>query len=103
MFNLTHVSTDKRNAENLTQKMQIYIFRGHLLIVDYMLYTFPCSPVKQRVVTNDRWGIDTMCKHGGVLTCTDRYNPGNVCSGEQISFNSLSVCIFCLSDFRGIS
>lgn len=54
---------------------------------------FPCSPVKQRVVTNDRWGIDTMCKHGGVLTCTDRYNPGNVCSGEQVSFNSLSVQI----------
>lgn len=58
----------------------------------YML-TIPCSPVKQRVVTNDRWGIETMCKHGGVLTCTDRYNPGNVCSVEQVLLNSLSMHI----------
>jgi len=28
------------------------------------------------VVTNDRWGKDTLCKHGGYFTCSDRYNPG---------------------------
>ena len=34
------------------------------------------SPVKDSVVTNDRWGQGVMCKHGGFLTCSDRYNPG---------------------------
>ena len=34
------------------------------------------SPVKDTVVTNDRWGSDTSCKHGGFYTCTDRYRPG---------------------------
>ena len=33
------------------------------------------SPVKDIVVTNDRWGKETMCKKGGILTCMDRYNP----------------------------
>ena len=36
------------------------------------------SPVKDTVVTNDRWGKETICAHGGYFTCTDRYNPGNV-------------------------
>jgi len=30
------------------------------------------------VVTNDRWGSDTRCKHGGYLTCSDRFNPGKI-------------------------
>ena len=34
------------------------------------------SPVKDTVVTNDRWGKGTTCKHGGFYTCSDRYNPG---------------------------
>ena len=39
------------------------------------------SPVKDTVLTNDRW-CDNGCKchHGGTFTCTDRYNPGIVCS-----------------------
>jgi len=32
--------------------------------------------VKDVVVTNDRWGDGIMCHHGGYLTCSDRYNPG---------------------------
>lgn len=36
------------------------------------------SPVRKTVVTNDRWGTDAMCKHGGFLTCDDRFNPGNL-------------------------
>lgn len=28
------------------------------------------------MVTNDRWGIGTLCEHGDFYTCTDRYNPG---------------------------
>ncbi|KAF7279601.1 hypothetical protein GWI33_006996 [Rhynchophorus ferrugineus] len=27
------------------------------------------------VVTNDRWGQDVTCKHGGYYTCNDRYLP----------------------------
>lgn len=34
------------------------------------------SPVGETVVTNDRWGIGTLCKHGDFLTCSDRFNPG---------------------------
>lgn len=30
------------------------------------------------VVTNDRWGADCICKHGGYYTCADRYNPGHL-------------------------
>jgi len=33
------------------------------------------SPVAETAVWNDRWGNDTLCKHGGFLTCTDRYQP----------------------------
>lgn len=34
------------------------------------------SPVKDTIVTNDRWGTGAICKHGGYYTCGDRYNPG---------------------------
>jgi len=34
------------------------------------------SPVKDTVVTNDRWGRGISCNHGGYLTCSDRYSPG---------------------------
>ncbi|CAN7988602.1 unnamed protein product, partial [Ixodes hexagonus] len=39
---------------------------------------FTCErrPVKDTVVTNDRWGDGCVCKHGGYFTCDDRYNPG---------------------------
>jgi len=29
-------------------------------------------------VWNDRWGSDTLCKHGGFFTCADRYDPGHL-------------------------
>ena len=32
-------------------------------------------PVKDTVVTNDRWGDDAVCAHGGFWTCDDRYTP----------------------------
>lgn len=35
-----------------------------------------CSPVKDTVVTNDRWGSGMACHHGGYFTCQDRFNPG---------------------------
>ena len=39
---------------------------------------FIFSPVKDTVVVNDRWGVGDRCHHGGVFTCADRYNPGNI-------------------------
>ena len=35
----------------------------------------PYSPVKDTVVTNDRWG-GVMCQHGDFWTCHDGFNPG---------------------------
>ena len=38
-----------------------------------------CSPVKDTVVTNDRWGSDAICKHGSFWNCQDKYKPGTLC------------------------
>jgi len=36
-------------------------------------------PVKDTIVTNDRWGSNgVMCHHGDFYTCDDRYNPGKL-------------------------
>lgn len=35
---------------------------------------------------NDRWGYDSRCKHGGFLSCDDRYNPGNIISNTIVQF-----------------
>ncbi|CAH1794582.1 unnamed protein product, partial [Owenia fusiformis] len=43
---------------------------------DFIAWLYNESPVKDTVVTNDRWGSGTACKHGGYYTCSDRYNPG---------------------------
>ena len=45
-----------------------------LLSIDICLFIF--SPVKDKILTNDRWGGDTFCKHGGFWTCSDRFHPG---------------------------
>lgn len=34
------------------------------------------SPVRDTIVTNDRWGFGTACHHGDFYNCQDRYNPG---------------------------
>lgn len=36
------------------------------------------SPVADTAVWNDRWGRESMCNHGGFLTCADRYTPGKL-------------------------
>ena len=41
----------------------------------FLAWLYNESPVKETVVTNDRWGSDTHCRHGGYFTCHDRYNP----------------------------
>ncbi|XP_076257939.1 tissue alpha-L-fucosidase-like [Rhynchophorus ferrugineus] len=42
---------------------------------DFIAWLYNESPVKDFVVTNDRWGQDVTCKHGGYYTCNDRYLP----------------------------
>jgi alpha-L-fucosidase len=34
------------------------------------------SPTRGTIVTNDRWGIETLGKHGDFYTAADNYNPG---------------------------
>jgi len=44
--------------------------------LNFLAWLYNDSPVKDTIVVNDRWGGDTLCKHGGFLTCADRYQPG---------------------------
>uniref|UniRef100_A0A672H7X2 Alpha-L-fucosidase n=1 Tax=Salarias fasciatus TaxID=181472 RepID=A0A672H7X2_SALFA len=44
----------------------------------FLAWLYNDSPVQDTVVTNDRWGLNTICKHGGYYTCTDRYQPGHL-------------------------
>jgi alpha-L-fucosidase len=43
---------------------------------EFLAWLYNESPVKDIIVTNDRWGIGTPCTHGGFFSCNDRYNPG---------------------------
>ncbi|XP_043217743.1 alpha-L-fucosidase-like [Amphibalanus amphitrite] len=45
---------------------------------EFLAWLYNDSPVRDTVVTNDRWGQGTMCEHGGFLTCSDHYNPGHL-------------------------
>ncbi|XP_037088159.1 alpha-L-fucosidase-like [Pollicipes pollicipes] len=42
----------------------------------FLAWLYNDSPIRDRVVTNDRWGTDCGCKHGDFITCHDHYNPG---------------------------
>lgn len=44
----------------------------------FLAWLYNESPVRDTVVTNDRWGYGSICKHGGYYTCSDRYNPGHL-------------------------
>ncbi|XP_037069555.1 alpha-L-fucosidase-like [Pollicipes pollicipes] len=44
----------------------------------FLAWLYNESPVRDTVVTNDRWGSGTNCKHGGFFTCQDGYNPGTL-------------------------
>jgi len=45
---------------------------------EFLAWLYNDSPVKNTVVTNDRWGSNTPCTHGGYYSCQDRYNPGKL-------------------------
>ncbi|KAM4785793.1 plasma alpha-L-fucosidase isoform 2-T2 [Cyanocitta cristata] len=44
----------------------------------FLAWLYNDSPVGDTVVTNDRWGVGSICTHGGFYTCSDRYNPGHL-------------------------
>uniref|UniRef100_A0A3B4WWW1 Alpha-L-fucosidase n=1 Tax=Seriola lalandi dorsalis TaxID=1841481 RepID=A0A3B4WWW1_SERLL len=44
----------------------------------FLSWLYNDSPVKDVVVTNDRWGNGCYCKHGGYYNCVDRYTPGKL-------------------------
>jgi len=44
----------------------------------FLAWLYNESPVRETVVTNDRWGKDCVCKHGGYYTCDDRFQPGHL-------------------------
>ncbi|KAM3595272.1 uncharacterized protein V6R79_020870 [Siganus canaliculatus] len=44
----------------------------------FLAWLYNDSPVRDTVVTNDRWGMGSICKHGGYYTCNDRYQPGHL-------------------------
>lgn len=43
---------------------------------EFLAWLYNKSPVKDRVVVNDRWGRGIGCHHGDFYSCKDRYNPG---------------------------
>jgi len=57
----------------------------HALVVVFVHY----SPVKDTVVTNDRWGTGIPCHHGGYFTCNDRYNPGQF----RVLHSAIRLCL----------
>ncbi|KAA8586197.1 hypothetical protein FQN60_007766 [Etheostoma spectabile] len=45
---------------------------------EFLAWLYNDSPIKDVVVTNDRWGKGCYCKHGGYYNCADRYTPGKL-------------------------
>uniref|UniRef100_A0A3P9HPT2 Alpha-L-fucosidase n=1 Tax=Oryzias latipes TaxID=8090 RepID=A0A3P9HPT2_ORYLA len=45
---------------------------------EFLAWLYNDSPVKDTVVTNDRWGAGCACKHGGYYNCQDKYSPGQL-------------------------
>lgn len=43
---------------------------------DFLAWLYNSSPVKDKVVVNDRWGVNTTGHHGGFMTFADNYDPG---------------------------
>ncbi|XP_071355416.1 tissue alpha-L-fucosidase-like [Trachinotus anak] len=44
----------------------------------FLAWLYNDSPVKDTIVTNDRWGAGCGCKHGGYYNCEDKYTPGQL-------------------------
>merc|ERR1719481_96164 len=56
---------------------------GYWTSQEFLAWLYNSSPVKDTVVTNDRWGSGVLCHHGDFYTCSDRYNPGVLQSSQM--------------------
>uniref|UniRef100_A0A672FF84 Alpha-L-fucosidase n=1 Tax=Salarias fasciatus TaxID=181472 RepID=A0A672FF84_SALFA len=45
---------------------------------EFLAWLYNDSPIKDVIVTNDRWGSGCSCKHGGYYNCEDKYTPGQL-------------------------
>ncbi|CAL8364595.1 unnamed protein product [Arctogadus glacialis] len=45
---------------------------------EFLAWLYNDSPVKDTIVTNDRWGAGCSCQHGGYYNCADKFTPGEV-------------------------
>lgn len=45
---------------------------------EFIAWLYNESPVKERVVVNDRWDLSVKCHKGDFITCKDRYNPRKI-------------------------
>ncbi|XP_014230544.1 alpha-L-fucosidase [Trichogramma pretiosum] len=45
---------------------------------EFLSWLYNDSPVKSTIVTNDRWGVNTSCRHGDFYNCQDRFSPGTL-------------------------
>ncbi|KAG8451596.1 hypothetical protein GDO86_003698 [Hymenochirus boettgeri] len=42
---------------------------------DFLAWLYNDSPVKDKIVVNDRWGKNCSCYHGGYYNCEDKFSP----------------------------
>ncbi|XP_073521727.1 tissue alpha-L-fucosidase [Phyllobates terribilis] len=45
---------------------------------DFLAWLYNDSPIKDKVLVNDRWGSDCSCRHGGYYNCADKYTPSTL-------------------------
>ncbi|XP_056412578.1 tissue alpha-L-fucosidase [Hyla sarda] len=46
--------------------------------LDFLAWVYNDSPIKDKVVVNDRWGSNCSCHHGGFYNCADKYTPSTL-------------------------
>uniref|UniRef100_A0A5F8H5K4 Alpha-L-fucosidase n=1 Tax=Monodelphis domestica TaxID=13616 RepID=A0A5F8H5K4_MONDO len=61
--------------------------------------TYRNSTVPDIVVTNDHWGLDNICRHGGYYTCSDCYNPGYLLPHKWENLSQLVETVSCGGNF----
>ena len=84
------------NFEGLKQWMTVWgrvqnLAFSILFLTIFLAFSQPHLFPQDTIVVNDRWGSDTLCKHGGYFTCADRYNPGKLQSRKWENALSLDL------------
>ncbi|XP_063810172.1 tissue alpha-L-fucosidase [Pseudophryne corroboree] len=45
---------------------------------EFLAWLYNSSPIKDKVVVNDRWGKNCSCYHGGYYNCADKFTPSTL-------------------------